>query len=87
MCKYGLLKGLLFVDASQKANIGSSCSHSCEANITSAVVARNGKLTIAMTTVSRLHFLFDSPDVMRLLESVYLSGGRAYDGLLLNHDI
>jgi hypothetical protein len=43
--------GLLYVDASQKANIGSSCSHSCESNCTSAVVARHGKLTIALTTV------------------------------------
>ena len=45
--------GLLYVDASQKANIGSSCSHSCDANCTSSIVARNGRLTIAMTTVSR----------------------------------
>ena len=49
---YFHLLGLLYVDASQRANIGSSCSHSCEANCTSAVVARQGKLTIALTTVS-----------------------------------
>lgn len=42
--------GLLFVDASQKANMGSSCSHSCHSNCTSNVVARDGKLTIALTT-------------------------------------
>lgn len=41
---------LLFVDASQKASLGSSCSHSCDANCTSSVVARNGKLTIVLTT-------------------------------------
>jgi hypothetical protein len=44
--------GLLYVDASRKANMGSSCSHSCDSNCTSAVVARNGKLVICLTTVS-----------------------------------
>ncbi len=43
--------GLLYVDASQSANMGSSCSHSCEPNCFSQVVARNGKLVIALTTV------------------------------------
>ena len=42
--------GLLFVDASQKSNMGSSCSHSCRANTSANVVARNGRLTIALTT-------------------------------------
>lgn len=42
--------GLLYVDASQKANIGSSCSHSCASNCTSAVVAKEGKLVIVLTT-------------------------------------
>jgi Protein SET DOMAIN GROUP 2 C-terminal/SET domain len=42
--------GLLYVDASQKANLGSSCSHSCNSNCTSAVVARNGRLVIVLTT-------------------------------------
>ena len=42
--------GLIFVDASMKANMGSSCSHSCDANCTTSVVARNGKLTICLTT-------------------------------------
>ena len=42
--------GLLFVDASQKANLGSTCSHSCDANCTSYVVSREGKLTIALTS-------------------------------------
>jgi SET domain-containing protein len=46
--------GLLFVDASQRANVGSSCSHSCNSNCTSAVVARNGKLVIALTTVRHI---------------------------------
>lgn len=46
--------GLLYVDASQKANLGSSCSHSCNSNCTSAVVARNGRLVIVLTTVSWL---------------------------------
>lgn len=43
--------GLIYVDASQKANMGSSCSHSCDANCTSSVVARDGKLVIVLTTV------------------------------------
>jgi hypothetical protein len=43
--------GLLYVDASQKANLGSSCSHSCNSNCTSTVVARDGKLVIVLTTV------------------------------------
>lgn len=47
--------GLLYVDASQKANIGSSCSHSCDSNCTSAVVARNGKLSIVLTTNRHIH--------------------------------
>ena len=42
--------GLLFVDASEKANLGSTCSHSCDANCTSYVVSRGGKLTIALTS-------------------------------------
>jgi len=42
------------VDASQRANVGSSCSHSCDANCTSAVVARDGKLVIALTSVSQV---------------------------------
>ena len=46
--------GLLYVDASQKANLGSSCSHSCNANCTSSIVSRNGKLAIALTTVCKL---------------------------------
>ena len=48
--------GLLYVDASQKANLGSSCSHSCNSNCTSAVVARNGRLVIVLTTVSSSFF-------------------------------
>ena len=47
--------GLLFVDASQKANMGSSCSHSCDSNCTSAVVARDGKLVIVLTTNRFVH--------------------------------
>jgi hypothetical protein len=63
--------GLLYVDASQKANIGSSCSHSCESNCTSAVVARNGKLAIVLTTVSVRQFpSFNSPSYL-FLESTY----------------
>jgi hypothetical protein len=42
--------GLLFVDASEQANIGSTLSHSCDNNCTSAVVSRNGKLTIVLTS-------------------------------------
>ena len=42
--------GIMWVDASQRANMGSSCSHSCNPNCTSAVVARNGRLAIALTT-------------------------------------
>eukprot|EP01038_Epipyxis_sp_PR26KG_P004388 gene4388-6204_t len=47
--------GLLFVDASQRANLGSSCSHSCESNCTSSVVSRNGKLVIVLTTNRHIH--------------------------------
>jgi hypothetical protein len=46
---------LFYVDASEKANMASSCSHSCNSNLTSAVVARNGKLTIAMTTTRHVN--------------------------------
>ena len=51
--------GLLYVDASQKANLGSSCSHSCNSNCTSAVVARNGKLVIVLTTVRSITIILN----------------------------
>jgi hypothetical protein len=35
--------------------MGSSCSHSCNSNCTSAVVAREGKLAIVLTTVSTIY--------------------------------
>jgi hypothetical protein len=50
--------GLIYVDASQKANMGSTVSHSCVANCSSAVVSRNGKLAIVLTTVSKLYVYF-----------------------------
>ena len=42
--------GLLFVDASDKANMGSTLAHSCDNNCTSAVVSRDGRLCIVLTT-------------------------------------
>ena len=36
--------------------MGSSCSHSCAANCTSAVVARNGKLVIVLTTIRQVKY-------------------------------
>ena len=42
--------GLLFVDAAQRSNIGSTLAHSCDNNCTSAVVPRNGRLTIVLTS-------------------------------------
>jgi hypothetical protein len=47
--------GLLYVDASQRANMGSSCSHSCDANCTSAVVAKEGQLKIVLTTLRHIY--------------------------------
>lgn len=47
---------VIYVDASQKANMGSSCSHSCNSNLTTAVVARNGKLCIALCTTRAIHY-------------------------------
>lgn len=47
--------GILYVDASQFANLGSSCSHSCDPNCTSSIVVRKGKTTIAMSTVLNIH--------------------------------
>lgn len=46
--------GLLFVDASRKAGLGSSFSHSCEPTCEVKVVAVNGKLQLAMTTLRDL---------------------------------
>jgi hypothetical protein len=43
--------GILFVDASRYANMGSSCSHSCSPNLVSSVVVRDRKTTIVLTTV------------------------------------
>lgn len=51
-----MFSGLLYVDASQKANVGSSCSHSCDANCTSSVAARNGKLVIVLTTNRHVYY-------------------------------
>jgi len=42
--------GLLFVDASRKAGLGSSFSHSCDPTCEVRVVAKDGKLSLAMTT-------------------------------------
>jgi len=42
--------GLMFVDAAQRSNIGSTLAHSCDNNCTSAVVPRNGRLTIVLTS-------------------------------------
>lgn len=43
--------GLLFVDASRKAGMGSSLSHSCYPTCQVHVAAQDGKLCLAMTTV------------------------------------
>jgi hypothetical protein len=85
--------GLMYVDASQRANIGSSCSHSCDSNCTSAVVARMGKLTIALTTVSeaqRIGFenkktVLITCSFLFLLESSYLLWRRTHHGLLFDY--
>lgn len=54
------LIGLIFVDASQRGNMGSTCSHSCDANCTSAVVARDGELVIVLTTVrGTVYYCYD----------------------------
>ena len=42
--------GLLFVDAAQRSNIGSTLAHSCDNNCTSAVVSRQEQLTIVLTS-------------------------------------
>lgn len=42
--------GLLFVDASMRCNMGSTLAHSCDNNCTSAVVTKEGKLSIVLTT-------------------------------------
>jgi hypothetical protein len=52
--------GILFVDASRKANMGSSCSHSCNANCTSSVAVRNGKTTIVLTTVCSYYYILNN---------------------------
>ena len=45
---------LLFVDASRKSGLGSSFSHSCNPTCEVRVVALNGKLSLAMTTLRDL---------------------------------
>ena len=52
--------GVLFVDAAQCSNIGSTLAHSCENNCTSAVVSRKGRLTIVLTS-SR--FIFPGEEI------------------------
>jgi hypothetical protein len=39
-----------------KANMGSTISHSCDANCQSSIVSRNGKLSIALTTKRHVHY-------------------------------
>jgi hypothetical protein len=46
--------GILFVDASRKSGLGSSFSHSCNPSCEVRVVALNGKLSLAMTTIRDL---------------------------------
>ena len=46
--------GLLFVDASRKAGLGSSFSHSCDPTCEVKVVAVNGELSLAMATLRDL---------------------------------
>lgn len=46
--------GMLFVDASRKSGLGSSFSHSCNPSCEVRVVALNGKLSLAMTTLRDL---------------------------------
>ena len=41
---------LFYVDACDKGNVGSTLSHSCNPNCESSVVARNGVLSIALTS-------------------------------------
>ncbi|KAL3919748.1 MAG: hypothetical protein SGILL_003598 [Bacillariaceae sp.] len=46
--------GLLFVDASRKSGYGSMLSHSCNPSCEVKVVAINGELTLAMTTLREM---------------------------------
>ncbi|KAG7356205.1 SET methyltransferase domain containing protein [Nitzschia inconspicua] len=46
--------GLLFVDASRKSGYGSMLSHSCNPSCEVKVVALNGELTLAMTTLREM---------------------------------
>ena len=46
--------GLLFVDASSKAGLGSSFSHSCDPTCEVRVVAKNGQLSLAIATLRDL---------------------------------
>jgi len=45
--------GILFVDASRKAGLGSSFSHSCNPTCEVKVVAINGQLSLAITTLRK----------------------------------
>ena len=42
--------GLVYVDATRRANLCSSLSHSCDANCNTYIVARHGRLSIAVCT-------------------------------------
>ncbi len=46
--------GLLFVDASRKSNYGSMLSHSCQPSCEVHVVAVNGELRLAITTIREM---------------------------------
>ncbi|KAL7473776.1 hypothetical protein ACHAXS_014443 [Conticribra weissflogii] len=84
--------GMLFVDASRKSGLGSSFSHSCDPTCEVRVVALNGRLSLAMTTLRDLErgeeLTFDYNAVTESLDeyrfAVCLCGHRKCRGSFLH---
>lgn len=84
--------GLLFVDASRKSNYGSMLSHSCQPSCEVHVVAVNGELRLAITTIREMsigdELTFDynavTESLMEFQSAVCLCGHKRCSGSFLH---
>ena len=84
--------GLLFVDASRKSNYGSMLSHSCQPSCEVHVVAVNGELRLAITTIREMtigdELTFDynavTESLMEYQSAVCLCGHKRCSGSFLH---
>ena len=85
--------GLLFVDASRKASMGSSLSHSCNPTCEVKAVSKDGKLSLAMSTVRKVNYgeelTFDygavTDSIMEYQSAICLCGSLKCRGSFLHY--